>query len=125
MNYKDLEIWRLAREVVIEIHEMTLNKLPKFGMFEEGSQIRRSSKTVKSIIVEGYGRRNYKQDFIKFLIYALSSNDETIDHLETLFETKSLKDENLYNELKEKLDKLGRKLNNFIQSVENQHISKK
>ncbi len=125
MNYKDLEIWRLAREVVIEIHEMTLNKLPKFEMFEEGSQIRRSSKTVKSIIVEGYGRRNYKQDFIKFLIYALSSNDETIDHLETLFETKSLKDENLYNELKEKLDKLGRKLNNFIQSVENQHISKK
>jgi len=93
MNYKDLEICKLAREVVIEVHEMTLNRLPRFEMFQEGSQIRRSSKTVKSTIVEGYGRRNYKQDFIKFLIYALSSNDETIDHLETLFETKSLKDE--------------------------------
>ncbi len=115
----------IAREVVIEIHEMTLTKLPQFEMFEEGSQIRRSSKTVKSTIVEGYGRRYYKQDFIKFLIYALSSNDETTDHLETLFETKSLKDENLYNELKEKLDKLGKKLNNFIQSVEEQHLSKK
>ena len=125
MNYKDLEIWKLAREAVIEIHKMTLNKLPKFEMFEEGSQIRRSSKTVKSTIVEGYGRRNYKQDFIKFLIYALSSNDETVDHLETLFETKSLKDENIYNELKEKLDKLGKKLNSFIQSVEVQHLSKK
>ena len=125
MNYKDLEIWKLAREVVIEIHKMTLNKLPKFEMFEERSQIRRSSKTVKSTIVEGYGRRNYKQDFIKFLIYALSSNDETVDHLETLFETKSLKDENIYNELKEKLDKLGKKLNSFIQSVEVQHLSKK
>ena len=125
MNYKDLEIWKLAREVVIEIHKMTLNKLPKFEMFEERSQIRRSSKTVKSTIVEGYGRRNYKQNFIKFLIYALSSNDETVDHLETLFETKSLKDENIYNELKEKLDKLGKKLNSFIQSVEVQHLSKK
>ena len=125
MNYKDLEIWKLAREAVIEIHKMTLNKLPKFEMFEERSQIRRSSKTVKSTIVEGYGRRNYKQDFIKFLIYALSSNDETVDHLETLFETKSLKDENIYNELKEKLDKLGKKLNSFIQSVEVQHLSKK
>ena len=125
MNHKDLEIWKLAREAVIEIHKMTLNKLPKFEMFEEGSQIRRSSKTVKSTIVEGYGRRNYKQDFIKFLIYALSSNDETVDHLETLFETKSLKDENIYNELKEKLDKLGKKLNSFIQSVEVQHLSKK
>ena len=115
----------MAREVVIEIHEMTLTKIPKFEMFEEGSKIRKSSKTVKSTIVEGYGRRNYKQDFLKFLIYALSSNDETIDHLEPLYETKSLQDENLYDSLKEKLDKLGRKLNNFIQSVEIHHLSKK
>lgn len=94
-------------------------------MFEEGSQIRKSSKTVKSTIAEGYGRRNYKQDYLKFLTYALSSNDETIDHLETLFDTKSLTDLQLYNNLKEKLDKLGRKLNNFIQAVELEHKSKK
>lgn len=125
MNYKDLEIWQLAREAVTEIHEMTLNKLPKFEMFEEGSQIRKSSKSVRSTIVEGFGRRSYKQDFIKFLIYALSSNDETIDHLETLYDTKSLTDKNLYNKLSERLNELGRKLNNFIQSVEKQHISKK
>jgi four helix bundle protein len=125
MNYKDLEIWQIAREVVIEIHYMTLSKLPKFEMFEEGSQIRKSSKTVKSTIVEGFGRRNYKQDYLKFLTYALSSNDETIDHLETLFDTKSLTDEKLFNKLKEKLDKLGRKLNNFIQAVEKDHKSKK
>lgn len=125
MNYKDLEIWQIAREAVIKIHEMTLTKLPKFEMFEGGCQIRRSSKTVKSTIVEGYGRRNYKQDFIKYLIYALSSNDETIDHLETLFETKSLTDQIIYDDLKEKLDLLGKKLNNFIQSVEQQHKSKK
>ncbi len=47
MSYKNLEIWKLAREVVIEIHEMSL-KLPKFEMYETGSQIRRSSKTVKA-----------------------------------------------------------------------------
>ena len=125
MNYKDLEIWKLAREIVIEIHNMTLNKLPKFEMFEEGSQIRRSSKTVKSTIVEGFGRRNYKQDYLKYLNYALSSNDETIDHLETLHDTKSLTDEELFNSLSEKLDMLGRKLNNFIQTVEKVHKSKK
>ena len=44
-----------------------------------------------SIIREGYGRRKYKKDYVKFLIYALSSNDETSDHLETLYEVKSLK----------------------------------
>jgi len=93
MSYKKLQIWQLARELVIDIHRMTLTKLPKFEMFEEGSQIRRSIKSVKSTIVEGYGRRIYKQEFIRFLNYAIASNDETIDHLETLFETESLTDE--------------------------------
>jgi four helix bundle protein len=99
MSYKKLEIWQLAREIVIEIHNITLNDLPKFEMFETGSQIRRSSKSTKSTIVEGYGRKNYKQDFIKFLIYAQASNDETIDYLEILYETKSFLNENKYREL--------------------------
>jgi four helix bundle protein len=99
MSYKKLQIWILAREVVIEVHQMTM-KLPKFEMFEEGSQIRRSSKTTKAAIVEGYGRRRYKQDWIKFLVYALSSNDEIMDHLENLWDTKSLTEEILYLILK-------------------------
>ncbi len=100
---------------------MTLNKLPKFELYEEGSQIRRSIKSVKSNIVEGYGRRRYKQEFIRFLIYAISSCDETTDHLETLFETESLKDEALYQDLHKRLQTLGKKINNFIQSVEKDH----
>ena len=92
MSYKKLQIWVLAKEVVIEVHEMSL-KLPKFELYEEGSQIRRSGKTTKATIVEGCGRRRYKQDWIKFLVYALSSNDENLDHLENLWDTKSLTDE--------------------------------
>jgi four helix bundle protein len=125
LNYKQLEIWQLAREIVIEIHKLTIEKLPKFEMYEVGSQIRRSSKSVKSTIVEGYGRRNYKQDYLKFLYYALGSNDETLDHLETLYETKSLTDENIFLNLKAKIDMLGKKLNRFIQSVEKKHLSNK
>lgn len=123
MSYKNLEIWQLAKELVVEIHKMTLNELPRFEHFEVGSQIRRSSKSVKSNIVEGYGRRRYKQEFIHFLIYALSSNDETIDHLETLFETESLTNEKLYNTLHDQLEVLGKKLNKFIQTVEKEHLS--
>lgn len=125
MSYKNLEIWMLAREIVIDIHKMTLTELPKFEIYEQGNQIRRSSKSVKATIVEGYGRRTYKQEFLKFLIYALASNDETLDHLETLWETESLKNEELYKKLHEKVDKLGRKLNLFIKAVEENHQSKK
>ncbi len=120
MSYKNLEIWKLSRELVIQVHDMSL-KLPKMEQFEEGQQIRRSMKTVKSTVVEGYGRRRYKADFIKFLIYALSSNDETIDHLETLFETGSLTDQLLYNDLHSKMEQLGRKVNSFILAVERSH----
>jgi four helix bundle protein len=124
MSYKNLEIWKLAREIVIEVHKMTLT-LPKFEMFEEGTQIRRSSKTVKACIVEGYGRRMYKQDWLKFLIYSLSSNDETLDHLETLWETESLSNIELYQQLHQKIERLGKMINGFIQSVEKYHQSPK
>jgi four helix bundle protein len=106
MSYKKPEIWQLAREVVIEIHKMSLS-LPKFEMFEEGQQIRRSSKSVKATIVEGYGRRRYKSDDIKFLVFAHASNDETIDHLETLFETGSLTNEEVFKSLQKKIGSIG------------------
>jgi len=125
MSYRKLEIWKLARELVVDIHRMTIEKLPKFEMYEEGSQIRRSIKSVKSSIVEGYGRRSYKQEFLRFLSYALASNDETVDHLETLYETESLTERELFETLSERLDKLGRKINLFMQSVEKEHLSKK
>ena len=73
--------------MVIGIHRMTLEELPQFEMYEEGSQVRRSS---KSNIVEGYGRKRYKQDYVKYLTYAHGSVDETKDHLETLHETCTL-----------------------------------
>ena len=111
----------MARSLAIDIHRMSIRELPKFELYEEGSQIRRSAKSVRSNIVEGYGRRRYKPEFIRFLTYSLASNDETMDHLETLFETESLKEQALYSDLHERLDMLGRKINSFRQSVESGH----
>ncbi len=125
MSYRKLEIWQLARTLTIDVHKMTLTNLPKFEMYEEGSQIRRSSKSVRANIVEGYGRRNYKQEFLHHLTYAQASCDETIDHLETLFETESLKDKALFEDLHRRLDVLGKKINLFAQAVQRSHISDK
>jgi len=110
MSYKKLDIWVRAREASIAIHKMTLSELPKFEMYEEGSQIRRSSKSTRSNIVEGYGRRRYGMEYIRFLTFSIASNDETIDHLETLFETDSLKNKILYDDLHVNLEILGKNL---------------
>ena len=118
MSYKKLEIWEKARDVSIAIHKMTLTELSKFEMYEVGSQIRRSSKSIRSNIVEGYGRRRYAMEYIRFLTFSIASNDETTDHLETLFETGSLNSKTLYDDLHGHLDILGKKLNLFIQAIE-------
>jgi four helix bundle protein len=82
-SYKDLEIYQIAFDLAIQIHKASL-KLPDFELYEQGSQIRRSSKSIKDNISEGYGRRRYKTEFIRFLILAQASCDETINQLETL-----------------------------------------
>ena len=118
MSYRNLDIWKKAKENSIAIHKMTLNDLPAFENYEVGTQIRRSSKSVQSNIVEGYGRKRYPGDYLRFLIYAQASNDETIDHLETLYDTGSLKDEKLFKDLQDRIDHVGKMLNNFIKKVE-------
>jgi four helix bundle protein len=109
MSYRDL------------VHRMTLQNLPKFEMYEKASQIRRSAKSISANIVDGYGRRRYKQEFIRFLVFAHASRDETINHLELLFETGSPATEVIYRDLLARLDLLGRKLNVFIDSIERVH----
>ena len=114
-SYRDLEIYQMAYRLALDIHKMSLT-LPKYELYEQGSQIRRSSKGVKDAIVEGYGRRKYKQDFIKFLVYAHSSCDETISQLNMIsdlhFPHQPL------TEFIESYNTLGRKIYKFIQYVE-------
>jgi four helix bundle protein len=80
-SYRDLDIYNDSKKLAIEVHKMTLI-LPKFELYEEGSQIRRSSKSVTAMIVERYGRKRYKADFIKYLVYSQAECDETIVHLD-------------------------------------------
>jgi four helix bundle protein len=75
--------------------------------------------------VEGFGRRGYKNDFLRYIVGAITECDETQVRLEMLFETKSLMDENKYNHLHSECQKLGRMINRFHSSVLNQHISSK
>ncbi|MEW6008551.1 MAG: four helix bundle protein [Candidatus Omnitrophota bacterium] len=118
-SYKDLEVYKISHKLAIEIHKMTL-ELPYFEMYEEGSQIRKSAKAIPANIVEGFGRKKYQQDYLRFVIIAHASCNETIEHLEILFETGSLKDRDKFNYFLKQYDILGRKLNKFIQAIEKQ-----
>ncbi len=114
-SYKDLEIYQIANKLALEVHKMSLT-LPKYELYEQGSQVRRSSKSVKDTIDEGYGRRRYKDDFIKFLTYSQSSCDDTISYLNMISDIHF--PENPLTSLMNEYDMLGRKINKFIQYVE-------
>jgi four helix bundle protein len=117
MSYRELEIYHVSKKLALEVHAMTL-ELPKFEMYEEGGQARRSSKSVTSMIVEGYGRRRYKADYIKYLVYSQAECDETIVHLEFLLESGSAKNVNKAKALIEEYRILSRRINKYTQWVE-------
>ncbi len=114
-SYRDLEIYQAAYRLAIKVHKMTLT-LPKYEMYEQGSQVRRSTKSIKDNIVEGYGRKRYKQEFVRYLVFAHASGDEAISQLSMInelhFESKGLTD------LVSEYEILGRKIYKFMEYVE-------
>ncbi len=118
-GYKDLEIYVLAKKFALDIHHYSL-KLPKHELYETGSQIRRSSKSVLFNIAEGYGRRRYINEYIRFLIFSQASCDEAATQLELLLELYPNIDipENIIDDC----DKFGQKINKFIQYIESTRV---
>jgi len=119
-GYKKLKIYQSAHRLAIEIHKMTLS-LPKFEMFEEGSQIRRSSKSVSSNIVEGYCLRRYKAEYVHFLFRAYASSVETVEHLELLYKTGSLKADTVFNDFVSNYSEINGMIYKFIETVNRNH----
>ncbi len=112
MSYEKLDIYNIAFELFIETHKLSL-KLPKYELYELGSQLRRSADSVVTNIAEGYGRNNYKGDFT----YSQASCDETVCHLSKINRLYP----DLSSDFKEKSEQyklLGGKINNFIKYVQ-------
>jgi len=115
-SYRDLDIYQESYQLALDVHKLSL-KLPNYEMYETGSQVKRSSKSVTANIVEGYGRKIYKAEFIRFLIFSHSSCEETIIHLNFI--------RDLHNNLIEEADifierytELSKKIYRFIEYVE-------
>jgi len=117
-SYRDLDIYQESYQLALDVHKLSL-KMPQYELYETGSQIRRSSKSITANIVEGYGRKMYKTEFIRFLIFSHSSCEETIVHLNFINDLYN----NLIEEVKIYIDRyieLSKKIYKFIEYVENE-----
>jgi len=116
-NFHNLEIYQISFRLFLKTHKIS-QALPKHETYELGSQLRRSSDSIVSNIVEGHGRKMYKQEFLRFIVFSHASCLETICHLEkihNLYPTLSKETERLIKEYLE----LGKKIINFLSYYKN------
>ncbi|RJQ60589.1 MAG: four helix bundle protein [Stygiobacter sp.] len=75
-SVKYLKIYNLSFELALKKFEIT-KKFPKEELYSLTDQIRRSSRSVTANISEGFAKRKYEHVFIRYLVDAIGSNEET------------------------------------------------
>ena len=77
-NAEDLDVFKRAYKLSLELHRASLT-FPKIEQFAGlGDQLRRSSKSVCGLIVEGRGRQAASvKEFARYLTMAVGSAEET------------------------------------------------
>lgn len=123
-SYRDLEIFKESKKVAMEVHRASL-LLPKYELYEEGQQVRRSAKAVTTAIVEGYARRRYKKDFVKHLVYSQAEGDETILHLDFIIDAHPDVATSKMIEFRSKYDELSKRINRYTTWVEQHFVYRK
>ena len=76
VSFEDLEVFRRAYRLSLEIHRTSLT-FPALEQRALADQIRRASKSICANVAEGYGRqKRSKAEFKRFLQMAIGSSDE-------------------------------------------------
>jgi four helix bundle protein len=70
-SFRDLDVWKLAIELVKDIYLVT-GKFPQLEIYGLTNQLRRAAISIPSNIAEGQGRNSFKE-FRQFLGVALGS----------------------------------------------------
>ena len=78
----DLEVYRISLELLEELY-FFLKKVP-FAEYDSVKQCKRCAKSIPANIAEGFAKRHYQAEFMRFLLIALGSSDELITHIRTI-----------------------------------------
>lgn len=110
-RFEDLEVWKNARELSLQIYSVTKDELFSKD-YDLKSQIRRSSGSIMDNIAEGF-ERGGKGEFIQFLGVAKGSAGEVRSQLYRAFDQKYISQE-IFNNLYELVNNIGKMLNGLI-----------
>jgi four helix bundle protein len=115
-SFRDLNVYRQARETAQKIFELS-RQFPAEERYSLTDQIRRSSRAVKAMIAEAWGRRRYKAVFVNKLDEALGEATETQSWLDDARDSKYLSDDK-FNEVDSNCIVICRMLSRMIDRAE-------
>jgi len=113
-SFMDLKVWRKAHELTLSVYQVT-KSFPNDEKFGLVAQVRRSSASVPTNIVEGF-KRHTKRDQMHFFNLSESSLEETKYQL-LLSRDLGYISMLSYDELFQKAEEIGRMLHGYVQSV--------
>lgn len=115
-SWEDLKVAKKSHELVLQIYKITKN-FPEDEKYRLIDQLCRASASVPTNIAEGKGRKSVKE-YIKFLIIARGSVEE-VKYLLLLSKDLEFITEDIYNEMINNYDQVGKMLNGLIKSLLN------
>ena len=107
-TFLDLDIYTLSRQLAKEIFQLTL-KFPPEEKYSLTDQIRRSSRSIKANIAEGWGKRIYINNFKRHLVDSNGSLEETKSWCISALDCNYISEE-IFNDLISKAEIIGGKL---------------
>jgi len=113
-NYQDLEVYREAFGLALEIHEET-KVFPREERYALVDQIRRSSKSICALIAEGFSQKKRMAEFKRYLRMAHGSIQETKVWLE-FAGALGYMEKDRFREIWELYDNLGKRLYRMIET---------
>jgi four helix bundle protein len=111
-NYKELQAFIKAYDLAMKLFKIS-KTFPEDERFGLVSQVRRSSRSVCSNIVEGYRKRRYQAHFISKMTDADMENSETIVWIDFALNCGYIDMQN-FTELNQMAEEIGRLLNYMI-----------
>ncbi|MFH0814516.1 MAG: four helix bundle protein [Candidatus Falkowbacteria bacterium] len=119
-NFYELEAWQKARDLTLQIYNIT-KTFPKEELFGITNQLRRASASIMANIAEGFARFHFK-DKIKFYYMARASAAEVQSFL-FLSEALRYIDQPTLQKLSAQCEESARLINGLINSINNNNPS--
>ena len=110
-SFLDLDVYKESFQLSIEIDNL-LKKFPPEEKFLLVDQMKRASRSIPSLIAEGYAKRESAKEFKKFLRDALAEANEMMNHLAFAKSRKYIEFARADNLIR-RYDILGKKLTNL------------